>query len=184
MALAIIFTIGTKAGDTGFGLGRRAMAASESDISISDLRSLVRSVALRPPSTFAAEGDRPVIGSPDRFEADVVMERANQCGPLGWSGRMVLTVETQGGSNRLVCEAGGRKAVLFELGASTASMTYSRDGKVWVQNYTNAPADGQDATEGRSETVWVCLSSPVFGDVVEAATSGSPDPWLRINRDL
>lgn len=184
MALAVIFTIGTKAGDTGFGLGRRAMAASDSDIAISDLRSLIRSVALRPPSTFHPESDIAVIGEADRFEADVVMERANQCGPLGWAGRLTLTIELNGGNRQLVCEAAGRKSVLIDFGAQPASFSYSRDGKAWADGYTNAPQDGQAATQLRSETVWVRLASPLAGDVVEAASSGSPDAWLDVNREM
>lgn len=184
MALAVIFTIGTKAGDTGFGLGRRAMAASDSDIAISDLRSIIRSLALRPPSTFQGDTDVPVIGQVDRFEADVVMERANQCGPLGWAGRVLLTIELNGGRRQLVCEAAGRKTVLIDLGGQPASFSYSRDGRTWSDRYTNAPQDGQEATDLQSETLWVRLASPGFGDVIEAASSGSPEAWLDVNREM
>ena len=41
MALAIIFSIGIKAGDTGFSLGRRAMSAADLDVSVSDVRVLI-----------------------------------------------------------------------------------------------------------------------------------------------
>lgn len=184
MALAVIFTIGTKAGDTGFGLGRRAMAASDSDIAISDLRSIIRSVALRPPSTFQPDRDVAVTGQSDRFQAEVVMERANQCAPLGWAGRMVLTIESAGGRSQLVCEAAGRKTVLIDLGAATATFAYSRDGRAWNPDYTNVPVDGEAATELLSETVWVRLASSGSGDVVEAASSGPPQAWLDVNDGL
>lgn len=184
MALAVIFTIGTKAGDTGFGLGRRAIAASETDISISDLRSLIRSVALRPPATFRTQGGAPVLGQSERFEAEVVMERANQCAPLGWAGQMVLTVASGRGTRQLICEAGGRATVLFDLGAGSGSFSYSRDGRTWTPTYTNLPRDSVDATDLRSETVWVRFASPAIGDVVEVASSGAPDAWILLNDGL
>lgn len=184
MALAVIFTIGTKAGDTGFGLGRRAMAASDIDIAISDLRGIIRSVALRPPATFRPDSDRAVVGQSDRFEAEVVMERANQCAPLGWAGQMVLTIESNGGRSQLICEASGRKAVLMELGAGPASFSFSRDSRTWTDSYTNVPQDGQQSTELVSETVSVRFASPAFGDVVEVASSGSPLAWLDVNREM
>lgn len=184
MALAIIFTIGTKAGDTGFNLGRRAMDASESDISTSDVRALIRSIALRPPATFRAEGDVPMLGSPERFEAEVVMERANQCGPSGWTGRLVLAIAVDGRLSRLTCEAGDRRHVLIEMDSGPAAFSYSRDGRSWGPTYTNAPADGQRATELISETVWIRFASSGSDDIVESASSGSPEAWLRFDRDL
>lgn len=184
MALAIIFTIGTKAGDTGFSLGRRAMDASETDISISDVRALIRSVALRPPATFRADGDVPTLGSPERFEAEVVMERANQCGPSGWTGRLILAIAVDEERSQLTCEAGGRRHVLIELDSGQAAFSYSRDGRSWGPTYTNAPTDGQRATELLSETVWIRFASSGSGDIVESASSGPPEAWLRFDRDL
>ena len=184
MALAVIFTIGTKAGDAGVGLGRRAMAASDSDLATGDLRSIVRSVALRPRATFDLERDQAVVGEPSRLGADVVFERANQCGPLGWAGRIELTIETTPASTRLMCERGGRKIELIDLGAGPAAFSYSIDGRSWAPTYTNAPRNGEQATDIRSETVWVRLASPAYGDVVEAASSGIPFPWARLFDDL
>lgn len=104
MALAIIFSIGVKAGDTGFGLGRRAMSAADSDVAASDLRTLIRSLALRPPDTFLGGLDQPVVGDPIRLEGDVVIERATQCAPQGWAGRLVLAVERRGTGHALLIQ--------------------------------------------------------------------------------
>lgn len=184
MALAVIFTIGTKAGDTGFGLGRRAMAASDSDIAISDLRSILRSIALQPPSTFRLQGGKPFSGQSDRLEAEVVMERANQCAPLGWAGPILLSIVSDQDRSQLLCEAGGRVSVLFDLKGRTGSFSYSRDGRTWTPVYTNLPEDAAQATDLRSETVWVRFASPTVGDVIEVASSGPPETWVRINDGL
>ena len=70
MALAVIFSIGIKAGDTGFSLGRRAMSVADADVAISDLRAIIRSLSLRPPAAIVEGVDRPIVAGPDRLEAD------------------------------------------------------------------------------------------------------------------
>jgi hypothetical protein len=97
---------------------------------------------------------------------------------------MTLAIEVDRGRSQLVCESGGRKSVLIDLGTGMASFAFSRDGRSWTSRYTNAPMDGQSATELASETVWVRFVSPVSGDVVEQASSGPPAAWLRLNRDF
>ena len=184
MALAVIFSIGTKAGDTGFGLGRRAMVASDSDIAISDLRSILRSIALRPSAAFQVATDQPVVGTSGRLEAEVVMERANLCAPVGWAGRMTLVIEMKQARSQLVCEAAGRKNVLIDLGPGTGSFSFSRDRRFWTSAYSNAPTNTQGVVPLASETVWIRFVSPVSGDVIEEASSGPPEPWVRVGRDF
>lgn len=179
MALAIIFSIGVKAGDTGFGLGRRAMTASESDVAASDLRTILRSVALRPGSTAIAGVDRASVGDLKKFETDVVMERATQCAPEGWSGRLTLTIEPKGAGSALVCTASGRKTTLIESKTQVGVFSYSTDGVTWKPTYTNAPLSQQAFQELRSEAVWVRFASRPTVDIVEYATSDRPEAWGR-----
>lgn len=179
MALAIIFTIGTKAGDTGFSLGRRAMSVADSDIAISDLRSILRSAVVRPDRAFVEDVDRPTTGSASRLETDVVFERANQCGPRGWAGRLVLTIQTGAGQNQLVCEAAGRTTVLVDLKAATGAFSYSTDGRTWTPDYVSGPVRSEDFEVIRSKTLWVRFISPTTGDVIESSGSGAPQYWLR-----
>lgn len=180
MALAIIFSIGVKAGDTGFGLGRRALTAADSDIATSDLRTIIRSLAVRPPETFTRDVDKPIKGEAMRLEADAVMERATLCAPLGWAGRLVLSIEPRGPEQVLVCRAGSRSAVLMSLGkGQKAAFSYSLDGEIWNPSYTNEPSGPPDYERLRSQTVWVRLSSAPAMDVVEMATSSQPQRWVR-----
>lgn len=178
MALAIIFSLGVRAGDTGFGLGRRAMAAADTDMNIGDLRVLLRSTALRPTRTFQ-EGDRAFIGEANRLETDVVMERATQCAPQGWAGRMVLTVEAQGGEQRLTCQAGGRRVQLIATRGPRAAFSYSTDRRTWGPAYTNAPSDTATIGDLRSETIWIRFHAPPTIEVVEHVGSGRPEAWMR-----
>lgn len=178
MALAIIFSIGVKAGDTGFGLGRRAMTTSEADVAASDLRTIIRSIALRPDATAIAALDQAVNGGPTELQADVVMERATQCAPEGWAGRLTLGIEPKGGRNALVCTAGNRRTTLLTSPNPTAAFSYSTDGATWTQTYTNQPLPQQAFEALHSETVWVRFAAQPI-DIVERVTSGRPEAWGR-----
>ena len=184
MALAIIFSIGVKAGDTGFSLGRRAMSAADLDVSVSDARTLIRSIALRPPETFNAAVDRPLSGAPDRLEADVVMERATQCAPQGWTGRMVLTVQRQDGQGLLTCQAGGDPTTLITTSDPTARLSYSTDGLTWSDAYASATrAEANEDGQMRSIRLFVRFPGGAV-DVLEAAGSGRPESWIRFDDPL
>jgi prepilin-type N-terminal cleavage/methylation domain-containing protein len=185
MALAIIFSIGTKAGDTGFGLGRRAMDAADSDVAVTDLRSIIRSLALRPTDTFQTEFDQPILGEATRLVGDVVMERATQCAPQGWAGRLTLAVETRGTGRVLTCSAGERQATLATLRTNEAAFSYSADGGLtWSPGYTNAPQGPQNFGEPRSQALWVRFAAGAALDVTEGVSSGRPETWMRGDGDL
>lgn len=181
MALAIIFSIGVKAGDTGFGLGRRAMTASESDVAASDLRTIIRSVALRPAPTAIAGVDQPSIGDSKKFETDVVMERATQCAPEGWAGRLTLAIERRGGGDALICTARGRSTTLIDSKNQTGAFSYSTDGATWKPTYTNQAATQTNREERSSEKVWIRFAALPAVDVVEYSTSGRPEAWGRVD---
>lgn len=183
MALAIVFGIGLRAGDAGFGLGRRAMDASDADVAISDLRAILRSVALRPPQTFYAESDRPMAGQDQRLEAEVVMERATTCAPEGFAGPLTLEIQGDGALQRLTCRAAGPTVDLARLGGG-ASLSYSVDGVTWLPSYTNAPERGVFGEPVyAAHTVFVRVSGPRF-DVVERLSSGRPELWNRPQDDF
>ncbi len=178
MALAIIFSIGVKAGDTGFGLGRRAMSAADADVAASDLRTILHSLALRPPNTYLVDVDQPVVGDPARLEGDVVMERATQCAPQGWAGRLVLAIEPRGAGKVLTCRAGATTTVLIEAPIG-AAFSYSADGQAWAPTYTNQPPAQPRFGELRSEAVWIRFAAAPVADIVEMASSGRPEAWVR-----
>ncbi len=184
MALAIIFSIGVKAGDTGFGLGRRAMSAADLDLAVSDLRSLLRSYEVRPVDAFVDGVDEPLIGAADRLEGAAVMERATQCAPQGWAGHLILAVEGEGEARVLMCRAGDHTAVLFRLGAAPATFSYSRDSATWSEAYENRRARFVSEAGARSQSVYFRFKAPPVADVVERATSDRPAKWARNDIDF
>lgn len=180
MALALIFSIGTKAGDTGFTLGRRAMNAADADISISDVRTIIQSVALRPPA-FAVTGmDRPALGEPDRMVAPVVMKRATACAPQGWAGLLTLRlVEDSNGGQTLTCSAGDRTVDLMVFPRGRAGFTFSTDGREWTPRFSSDPTAFQDPTQLRYLRLYVRLNAPGKIDIIDGVTSGPIQRWTR-----
>ena len=179
MALAIIFSIGVKAGDSGFALGRRAMSAADRDVAIEDTRSIIRSIDVRPARTFLSGVDRPFVGTPERFEGDAVMERATSCGPAGWAGRLVLVVEQEATGRALVCRAGALKTVLLRTSHLGATLSYSNDGRLWMTSLTNLPADGAGFRDLTAATLYVRFNGGPGTDVLDVAFSGRPESWTR-----
>lgn len=181
MALAVIFSIGIKAGDTGFSLGRRAMSAADADVAISDLRVIIRSLSLRPPATIIEGVDQPIIAGPDRLEADAVMERANGCAPQGWAGRLTLTIERQGAERVLMCQAGARKTPILTLprGTTAAAFSYSEDGQSWTPTFQTPRGTLISMEHFRRQTLWVRLNGGPQMDIVDLAYSGQPAQWMR-----
>ena len=181
MALALIFSIGIKAGDTGFSLGRRAMSVADADVAISDLRSIIRSISLRPPATIVEGVDLPIIAGPERLEAEAVMERATGCAPQGWAGRLILTIETQGAEQVVMCQAGPSKTPIMTLprGASAAAFSYSPDGAIWTPFFETPRGAPVSMENFRSQRLWVRLNGGPKMDIVDQAYSGQPALWMR-----
>ncbi|MFC5344005.1 prepilin-type N-terminal cleavage/methylation domain-containing protein [Brevundimonas staleyi] len=179
MALAIVFSIGTKAGDSGFALGRRAMAAADADISVSDLRTVIQSFALRPPAMAQTGLDTPVTGEPDRLEGPVVMKRATPCAPQGWAGQLSLVLEDRDGGQALVCRAGARTVTLMAVPAGRAGFTFSSDGREWDSRYSSDPTAFADPSQLRYLRLFVRLDAPGQIDVLDGVTSGPMQRWTR-----
>lgn len=180
MALALIFSIGTKAGDTGFTLGRRAMNAADADISISDVRTIVQSTALRPPAMAVTGVDEPTVGEPDRLIAPVVMKRATACAPQGWAGILTLRlVEGRDGGQTLTCSAGDRTVDLMTFPRGRAGFTFSSDGRAWTPRYSSDPTAFEDPTQLRYLRLYVRLNAPGQIDIIDGVTSGPMQRWTR-----
>jgi len=181
MALSIIFSIGIKAGDSGFAIGRRAMAAADADVANSDVRAIFRSFLIRPAVTVREDVDLPFEGEPRRMEGDVVMERATQCASQGWAGRMVLEISpVEGGGSALVCQAGERRATLLTFRDEGADFAYSRDARTWQPQIVTTTRRPLDA-ELRSEHLFIRLGSASAGDIIDVAASGVPQTWVRVD---
>jgi len=156
------------------------MSVADADIAVSDARTLIRSIVVRPAETMDDALDTPIEGQADLLEADIIAERATQCTPLGWSGRMRLIVETAGAQRNLVCEAGEKRVVLLTTTDRDAALSYSTDGLNWVGTY-RSPARQLVRDGGmRSTTLFVRFRAGVV-DVLDGARSGRPESWIRFD---
>lgn len=184
MALAVIFSIGVKAGDSGFALGRRALSVADADVALMDFRSLVRSISLRPPATIDPQNDQVIIGSRKRLEADIITERATACAPSGWQGRLILSIDIEQGRQVLNCQAGALKVALMTLPAGQeAQLAYSSDQSTWLSQY-ESPPQTLNAESFRRQLLWVRLTAGPRLDVVEASFSSAPGLWIRPSADF
>lgn len=180
MALAIIFSIGTKAGDAGFKLGRGSMAAADTDIAFADLRTILRSFVLRPPSTFLSDVDEPMVGEASRLVGDVVMQRATLCAPQGWAGRLTLVVAPIKGGKQLSCEVDGRSIPLITMPRGSGQISYSQDGADWASSYSNAPARFDTPNDVTRINVFIRFHGGADGiDIIEGVSSGPVERWVR-----
>lgn len=185
MALAVIFSIGVKAGDTGFALGRRAMAAADQDVALGDLRVILRSLDLRPPQLIAEEVDSPIVGTSTRLEATVVLEQATACGPQGWAGSMVLSlIPHEGGGAGLYCQAGDREVALMTWTRERPlGFRFSTDKQVWTESFSTPLVRAPLEEALLSQSLWISFSSQTGGQVIEEVTSGQPERWVRFDVD-
>lgn len=182
MALAVIFSIGLKAGDTGFALGRRAMSAADTDVAIRDLRVILRSMDLRPPELVIKGTDRPMIGSAKRLEGDVVLEQATTCAPQGWAGRLTLSIEETEGSQTLICQIDSKRTPLMTWSrGELPGFSYSDDSQTWVSDYATASQPPALVEMVTSKTMWIRLSARPGTDIIEQVSSGRPERWMRMD---
>lgn len=178
MALAIIFSIGTKAGDTGFTLGRKALAAADSDIATSDYRAIIRSFELRPPGTSLKGVDLPFLASADKIIGSAVAERATACAPQGWAGTLTLTIEVSGANTVLKCAIPGKTTQLLSL-PGRGKFSFSTDGAVWNPSFSNDPSAYRDPNGVQRVRLNVRFSVPNRIDLIEAIDSGRLNQWIR-----
>jgi hypothetical protein len=123
-----------------------------------------------------------VIGSSDELEMDVVMERANQCAPQGWAGRLKLRIEPSPEGRALFCILGTRRIKLLPASAESA-FSYSTDRTNWSSNFSNAPSRNSGLEELKAASVWIRFNG-ASADIVEMASSGRPEAWIRADEGL
>ena len=180
MALALIFSIGRSASDNGFRLGRNALTAADNEIAVSDARTAIGSLLIRPVAAIRDPEREAIIGTSNSIEGEAVMRRATACAPRGWQGRLRLSIEPVAGRPALICHAGVRSTRLILLGPG-AAFSYSTDGEVWSTAWTNAPelqSGSVTATPLVSSFVYLRLSNPGGPDIMETAASGYPASWV------
>src|SRR5579862_5512499 len=104
MALMLVFSIAGQAARTGFALGRRALAAADSEVAQDELRGVIAALALPPagadPKTLRLD---PFVGWADGFQADAVLTRPGLCGPAGPAGLVRVGIDRRPDGDLVAC---------------------------------------------------------------------------------
>ncbi len=185
LALTLVFSIGSRASEMGFRLGRRALGVADSQIATDSFRVLVSGIALPPfdmPAAAPDGVDYAFRGNATHFEGVLVSTRATPCVGAGPAGRVSLSLDFQQGHAGLGCALPGRAPVqIADLGPAPARFSYSVDGAEFTDAITlsaGPPASGMPGPDAQLRRVFIRLSN-ADGSVqtVALATSGRPIPW-------
>jgi hypothetical protein len=187
MALVLVFSVGGKSNETAFRLGRRALMAADGRLGSDSVSAIIAGVDLAPidPSAGADEDRRQsgFVGGPDGFRADVITETATPCAAAGPARNLRLDLVRGQGGTILTCRVGdGAPTVLLDLGARRAAFSYSLDGEVWADRWTErgaAPLTGSAAP--RERRLFVRLASE-DGAVEITGRASSDRPELQPHR--
>lgn len=180
VALVVIFSIGRSAADSGFRLGRAALSAADSEVALADTRTVMSSFLLMPAAVIRDPETHALDGSASGLEGDAVMSRSSVCAPRGWRGRLLLSIELDGGETTLMCQAGNARPVRLMALRRGAALAYSEDGIEWQTTWTNAP-EPSVANEAlpplEADTLYVGLSNPESRGIVSVLSTGLPQSW-------
>jgi hypothetical protein len=185
VALSLIFSIGSRASEMGFRLGRRALGVADSQIATDSYRALIGGLVLPPydmPPGAAYGQDISFSGESNTVSGWLVASRATPCSPLGPQGKVVLSIGTSGAHSALFCTIrGGAPVLIADLGPTPAKFSYSTDGQEFTGSWTatpGPPSSGAPSPSAQARQVYVRLSNDEGSvDSVALATSGRPIPW-------
>ena len=184
LALTLVFSIGSRASETGFRLGRRALGVADTEISTDSFRSLVEGIVLPPFDMPVDEttASQAFHGDAQTLTGALVAPRATACSEAGPEGRVTLTIGTSGSHTALLCSVQGRPAVMIaDLGLKPARFSYSTDGLNYADSWNalpGPPATGMPGPNAQFRRVFVHLAND-DGTVqaVALASTGRPVSW-------
>lgn len=180
-ALLLVFQVGVDGAQTGFRLGRRALATADAEPGIGSLRTVIRGARLGDRPRVLAAGP---VGDTRGFTAAASLDRAGLCGEAGPAGRLSVRLEATEAGDLLTCaRAGGASSVLIDLRPTRARFSYSDDATTW--RATARPP--KTATPGRrlyvrltsdDGTLDIVEESAAFPEAAKLALPPPPAPAL------
>lgn len=166
LALTIVFSIGSRASELGFRLGRRVLGQADAEIAAASFEALVGSLVVpvwQDPRPGAKFSPSPIEGDATHLRGAAVLTRATPCGPPGPVAVLSLNIDNAPSGSRLICDMNGTKTALMTLGQGPARFEYSMDGQVWVASIMLQPGPdslGEESPEaGRRRRLFVRLST-------------------------
>lgn len=182
MALLLIFSVGLRATETGFRLGRGALSLADRSIQADAYRRIVEGFALVPmtgiPSVLRLA---PVSGDKDSLTGDAILSVNTTCAPAGPAAAISLEIlPIEEGGSALMCTAGEGDSVELVRSRRPLALAYSEDGIAWTESWTNDRGPFRSVPEmknaGREQRLYVRLSSDDGSiEVTALARSGRPE---------
>jgi hypothetical protein len=194
MALTIVFSIGSRASEMGFRLGRSVLAVGDNEIARESFHNLVGGLIV-PSTVDAAAGvtyaPPSLRGDALHFQAGEIAGRSTPCSSQGPSGLIEFFL-VGGPQAELQCQvAGGAKVRLMAFKDHPAKFSYSLDGLNWTETVQIDPGLVKTADlnarplTGFGRTLFIKVASD-DGSVliVERASTGRPVPHPVNQSDL
>jgi len=183
-ALMLIFSVGLRATDIAFRLGRRALDVTDRQVAADSLRAIVSGLTLPGLGGGAANGAEPVVGEPRRLVGGAVLATATPCAGAGPVARLTVRIAGDAQGDVVTCQVdGGRETILLDVRPRRAALAYSEDGARWSDRWRADPTSPFDTIDRRAPAaardVYVRLTTD-DGRVtlIERASSGRPGPDL------
>jgi len=183
-ALMLIFSVGLRATDIAFRLGRRALDVTDRQVAADSLRAMISGLTVPALGGGAGNDAPPVVGEPRRLVGGAVLAAATPCAGAGTVGRLTVRIAGDAQGDVVTCQAdGGRETVLLDVRPRRAALAYSEDGVRWRDRWRADPSSPFDTLDRRApaaaRAVYVMLTTD-DGRVtlIERARSGRPGPDL------
>jgi prepilin-type N-terminal cleavage/methylation domain-containing protein len=136
LALTTIYSIGSKATDAAFRLGRRALAAADQQVDTESTREVLRAFSL-PPADGREAQLPPLDASSAQLEGPAILARNTPCGPAGPAAALALTLTSDQQATRITCSLGGGPPVLIGVipRAGAVLQYLARDQPGWSSSW-------------------------------------------------
>jgi prepilin-type N-terminal cleavage/methylation domain-containing protein len=179
LALTLVYSIGARATDAAFRIGRHALGAADARIDVLSVRAAIDALRV-PPADGAEKLDQNFSAQAQSLSGAATFERATPCAGAGPVADLTLTLHQDKGATTLFCSVNpGVQIALGSIGG-TAKLEYSEDLQMWQPNWTPDLAAATLAGEVQSPTRRVLFARIVddSGQVylVERMVSDSPHP--------
>ena len=190
MALMLVFSIGSRATETGFRLGRSALSQADRAVALDALRVVIDGLVITPsgiaPDVLRATA---IYGTPDRLQGDAVLARSTACSGAGPARSVTIEIRRLDAGSEVICSLGQTEPVILLSMEVPLAFSYSLDGVNWSPNWTNADETSSTSEDFntilRDRRLLVRLAAPDGRfELISAARSGRPQLFTSRLRDI
>jgi len=181
MALMLVFSVGLRAVDAGFRLGRRSLETADLRFADEALRRIVRDLELAPldpAAPTAVEIPARFSGDARGFVGDALLRTAAPCADPGPTRALSVRLQARPDGDVLLCAIQDRPStVLLDLRPRRARFAYSTDGVAWRDAWrpSRPPLGRPLAASPEERSVYVRLTTDDGAiQMIERASSGRP----------